>query len=150
MANLPFPIIDSGLVLDNESGKRYIYRSFINMALGYAWIYPETKDVGYTELEMELLAMPKQQHQMMWDATEFTDALGEKVVMPARVVPIHWDEEGLPNIPIMQLMIYMGILNKSLTLISVDEGFEEDHKALIAIFAKHLSKKDLEQNDNFK
>lgn len=139
-----YPIINQGIVLDAQTGNKFKFRSFINQPIGWAYLYPEAKDAHYVQMEMELLQSEDHNMPVLFPAKMIKLDNGQEVFMPQRVMPVYWDDEGFPEIACMEISVFCGILMNDLELIDIEDGFEDDHGAMLEVYRKYFDRADAE------
>lgn len=131
MKNIVYPVINKGIVSD-ENGVRFTFRSFINHPLGYAYLYPLDKNEHVVKLEMDILNKEDKDMPVFFPAQK-------------RAYPVYWDEDGLPNIAVLEINVFVGMLTFQLDLVEIEPQFLNDHCTMFDIFKRHYDSNEKER-----
>lgn len=133
--NIKYPVINQGMIFDHGTGMKFIFRSFINQPLGWAYLYPFDKNEHVVNLEMEILNSEDRDMPVFFPAAK-------------RAFPVFWDEDDLPQIATAELNIFVGILMKQLDLTCVEDAFIDDHQTMFELFRRHYESNEAERRKN--
>lgn len=122
---IQYPVIDKGIVEAKGVGTRFVYRSFINMPLGWAYLYPVEKNEHFVKMEMELLNAEDRNIPVFFPAA-------------GRAFPVYWDEDGMPEMAVAEINVFTGLITGDMILVDLDEDFAEDHLLLMQVYRRHF------------
>lgn len=127
-----YPIINQGVIFDPGTSIKFVFRSFMNHPLGWAYLYPVDKSPKLVELEMSLLNAEDKDVPVFFPAVQ-------------RAFPVYWDEDGMPEIATAELNVFVGIITKQLDLLEVEEAFIADHQTMFELFKRHYDHNEAER-----
>lgn len=119
-------VINKGVVDAPDLGRQFVFRSFLNMPLGGAFLYPKDKTPRHVELEMKVLNSEDRSAPVHYSSINQT-------------WPIFW-EDDLPEIPVGLFNIYEEIILERMEILEIEPKYKFAHWRMFSTFKQFYKK----------